>query len=761
MKTLGRAAPVEQPGALRGPDAIIPEARRRGRRRRGGIAALTFLVVAAVAGAVVYGGGSPPKALKTSTPARPNGAFPSRARSPDRAASVSLAPLHVYGVGVLSVREVWAAASTSLLVSSDGGARWRSITPTSGPMDWFDDLAAAGGGQGHGNARELFFSLDNVPTAPVNPAEEGGSTSSQLIGRSTDGGRDWFVDAFADSQLQGVTLSFPDAVDGFALGGSALAGFSTGGQPNSLYRTTDGGARWEEVGFADIEGPLDFPTTEHGWALPKGLPGAQRSLELTADGGVTWQAVNPAGAPAAYLGPPQFFGPADAVVAAELLGSSGRPKLLKVLRTADAGLKWTAVTVPAAVLPAQPASAAARDLLQPAFQAVSPTTWVLATGSQLLTTTDAGAHWAVTEQRPWRGRPPQSLAFTSGSNGVADIGGSLERTADAGRSWHAVTAQAVPSQAPVRTVADYPTSSASVAFAGRWSGGIPRLALPAGTDVTGLSCSSAARCTAVDGAGQVAVYNGTGWSHLRRVDEAPLTKVSCAANVCLAVDRRGDVVLESGGVWSRPQSVLPGGVIGVSCSPSGRLCAAVGPDGAKTLRLATAPAKAPYGWSSTELLGQRLDLVSCSSASFCLALADTTGYVYNGLNWSATPPSAPIAGPPLRPRSVSCATSTFCVVIERSGRVAFFLGDGWVTGTRPGFSGGPPFDPVTVSCSEEWLCVAPNATRSVSVLGRAGWLEPSDLGLATGALFASCTGPVTCLAVDVGGRTFRFRLGGK
>ena len=34
----------------------------------------------------------------------------------------------------------------------------------------------------------------------------------------------------------------------------------------------------------------------------------------------------------------------------------------------------------------------------------------------------------------------------------------------------------------------------------------------------------------------------------------------------------------------------------------------------------------------------------------------------------------------------------------------------------------------------------PTNNRSVSVLGGQGWLKPSDLGLATGALFASCTG---------------------
>lgn len=48
----------------------------------------------------------------------------------------------------------------------------------------------------------------------------------------------------------------------------------------------------------------------------------------------------------------------------------------------------------------------------------------------------------------------------------------------------------------------------------------------------------------------------------------------------------------------------------------------------------------------------------------------------------------------------------------------------------------------------------------MSVLGWQGWLKPSDLGLATGALFASCTGPVTSLDVDVGGRTSRFQLAG-
>jgi hypothetical protein len=50
------------------------------------------------------------------------------------------------------------------------------------------------------------------------------------------------------------------------------------------------------------------------------------------------------------------------------------------------------------------------------------------------------------------------------------------------------------------------------------------------------------------------------------------------------------------------------------------------------------------------------------------------------------------------------------------------------------------------------------ANKIVSLLTRAGWTEPVVVDRANDRLFAACAGPRTCLAVDRGGRSFRFAL---
>jgi len=634
---------------------------------------------------------------------------------------------------------LWAVVGSGEILSEDGGAQWRNIS-SDGVPDYFDDLTGLG-------RDDLWFAADAIFAGYVNLAVGEGTERSVALGRSSDEGKTWSVVSLPESELSSVTLSFVSPLDGFALGGASDSGFDTGGRPNALYKTTDGGRTWEEVSFASVEGPVDFTTPLDGWAAPEGVPGSWASIEHTSDGGVTWQAVRPAGAARAlYLAAASFFGRSEGVVPAELVSANGRALSLVVYTTSDSGGTWSAHRVPGAVLSSLPAAQAARSGKAPAVDFVNASTWVVATGSQLIATADGGLHWSTAQVASWRGTPPESVAFVSAGTGVADVNYTLVRTTDGGRTWRAVPESAVlPGGA--RTVNQWPTTSPDIGRDGTWASAVS-IVLPRGAQVTSLSCAAELACTAVDSKGGVATFERARWSARREVDTVGLKDVSCAPALCLAVDGNGRVLVKRAGSWSIPRAVLQGATA-VSCA--GRLCAVVGAAGARTY--------GSRGWGKLVRAKVGLTSVSCASATFCLAIGTGSGEVYDGAGWSPTPPSQPAGAAPLSLRAVSCASAQLCVVVESSGAVGYFLGNGWVLGPMGvGWPSAPPFAPVTVSCSSAGLCAAPNAAEVVSVLASSGWDAPVRLDVAHTALRASCGGS-NCMAVASNGRTCDFALG--
>ena len=375
-------------------------------------------------------------------------------------------------------------------------------------------------------------------------------------------------------------------------------------------------------------------------------------------------------------------------------------------------------------------------------------TWFVASSSRLFATGDGGTRWRSTYIKQWRGGNIWSLTFSSAKVGVADVGGSpLYRTEDGGLTWSTIPLSAVTHSASA-TVDDFPTSGPVGPFGGSWRSLPAHVALPAGAEVTGLSCPSATSCVAIDNHGRAATFDGRSWSPGRTVDGAALEGVSCAPMLCAAVDGQGDVIVRRQGEWSSPQAALPGGAEDVSCS--GGSCVAVGRSGAAVL--------GPKGWAGHELPGVALDEGSCTGRAFCLALGpDGVAEVYDGRGWSPAPPSVPAGARPLELMAESCGEPTFCVVVEPEGRVSFFLGNGWVTSTSPGWgSGALPFDPVEVSCYGPTLCAAANRDSVVSVLSMAGWLGPSVVGASRAPIFTSCPGPGACIALDGTGSTYRY-----
>jgi photosystem II stability/assembly factor-like uncharacterized protein len=195
-----------------------------------------------------------------------------------------------------------AGTTGAIFVTSDGGVTWRqqSFPGDTDQMNTVDfvnakDGWACGQGSDMGGAGTIVATTDGGAHWTAQSAgtdgdlsgitfidathgwlPEGGSTYA-----TTDGGTTWTA---ADSGLTSVSsVSFANDLDGYAVG--AVGGLAT---------TTDGGVTWQvrssitPAGGFPLLSVLAFPNASQGWAI-----GGQ-SIFATSDGGATWssQTVN-------------------------------------------------------------------------------------------------------------------------------------------------------------------------------------------------------------------------------------------------------------------------------------------------------------------------------------------------------------------------------------------------------------------------------------------------------------------------------------
>jgi hypothetical protein len=180
-------------------------------------------------------------------------------------------------------------------------------------------------------------------------------------------------------------------------------------------------------------------------------------------------------------------------------------------------------------------------------------------------------------------------------------------------------------------------------------------------------------CTAVDGIGNVLIYNGSAWSSPYKIDQsAPFYSVSCPkSNFCVATDWSGNVLTYDGSSWSKPVSIdAPSELtsLDVSCS-SARFCAAVDNKGNVLTYRGTS-------WSSPDEIDTTgLAYVSCPTASFCAAV-DWSGnaLTYRGSSWSK-PVRIGLNQGGLE--SVSCPTASFCAALDYDGNALTYRGSAW------------------------------------------------------------------------------------
>ncbi|HTL83668.1 MAG TPA: hypothetical protein VL856_00685 [Acidimicrobiia bacterium] len=252
----------------------------------------------------------------------------------------------------------------------------------------------------------------------------------------------------------------------------------------------------------------------------------------------------------------------------------------------------------------------------------------------------------------------------------------------------------------VGTYSTDPEGETSHALIERWNGTnwalmtTPDLASPffGFAGLTGVSCTTAADCSAVGGSPYVDHWNGTTWSaapFASKSSQSQLADVSCPSTTsCVAVGTyftgtQGKTLVErwNGSSWSLVASPNPSGALdarlsGVSCT-SATSCFAVGSSSTATASRALVERWNGSTWSIVATpvpIGASdvsLGAVSCLSATSCMAVGSystaTTDKAlaerWNGTSWSIVAIPTP-AGAALNVLSrLSCTSSASCYAV--------------------------------------------------------------------------------------------------
>lgn len=364
------------------------------------------------------------------------------------------------------------------------------------------------------------------------------------------------------------------------------------------------------------------------------------------------------------------------------------------------------------------------------------------------------------------------------------------------------------------------SGEAAVFQQGAW--GAPTTVDPS-QDLVSVSCPSTQFCAAVDSGGSVVTFNGTSWDQPEVIDAGSSpSAISCSgATMCEAVDGSGNVISLTGSVWTEDPYVDRYGFVSVTC-PTATYCMAS--DGSRMLTFNGTSWTTLSGLSSTiqsiscptmtfcamatsvgiftqtngiftdgypQAVGATaLPAISCSSASFCVAVGAGQAYTYAGsaLNTPVVIDSHPLTG-------VSCTSAAFCMAVDSSGQAVPFAAPTWgspqvvdgtfsltgvscsgtwciavdTRGDALTYQGGIWSAPVPVggvsdftgvSCASTGSCVATDSLGSVVILTGSIWSVPVDLDGTTRLTGVSCSAPTSCVVVDSTAAGHSFTLTG-
>jgi photosystem II stability/assembly factor-like uncharacterized protein len=399
------------------PDVLFEEARQRRRRRW---ICGSVLTGAVIAGTVIFGmagGGGGGHGARSR--ARPPAGSPSGSRnqSVDRSVLDGRIP-NLFLVYSASPMRAIVASSKGVLATTDGGKRWRNITPHQWATEavlvsHIDGIASVG---------------DRIWLAPV------GSQPLDFIPYTDNGGRVWRIARLPGEPLVDGSLSFWNATDGRVLGESIDG-------RTYIYQTANGGRSWtrlSRVGAQLTGAPITFTSARSGWTWnDRGV------LSRTEDGGRTWNRVQlpRISGYRTYTAPSNgdyrawawvpTFPSKRAVVEPGLVRSKGGGRRTVFYVSRNGGASFTATLAPSGAGDPGTAYAASTD------------DWYVTSGNQLFHTANAGKSWTKTRVQVSTHTPIDLVNSLSSTVGWAEttlkIGyfypTVLLHTSDGGHTW--------------------------------------------------------------------------------------------------------------------------------------------------------------------------------------------------------------------------------------------------------------------------------------------------------------------------------------
>lgn len=315
----------------------------------------------------------------------------------------------------------WAVGPSGVWSSSDAGRRWGRVGPEPRAAFSFGMSLACRGGR--------LWLLQNLM---------GGAGGHQDYAgwASTDGGRRWRQVLWNGFFPGGAPTAFSaDAYPGPLVAPSAStaieAGWSPSGIEDSITVTRDGGRTWRTTRVPGIQNAprIAAPDALHWFLLAQSMTGSP-VLVATADGGRTWREAWPTGSPApegsvAFVSTSLGYG--------TWLPGDDRA----VVRSIDGGQTWSRL----AELP-EPAAAANPGNPELSFPDADHG-WAVTASGRVLATSDGGLTWRRVALPPGS-TGVKAVAFADSERGCVQAaspdGSALVelRTADGGRSWSPV-----------------------------------------------------------------------------------------------------------------------------------------------------------------------------------------------------------------------------------------------------------------------------------------------------------------------------------
>jgi hypothetical protein len=141
------------------------------------------------------------------------------------------------------------------------------------------------------------------------------------------------------------------------------------------------------------------------------------------------------------------------------------------------------------------------------------------------------------------------------------------------------------------------------------------------------------------------------------------------------------------------------------------------------------------------------------SPAFCVA-AEGGPSVWNGRTWTQ-PGDADTQG---QLNSVSCATTSFCVLVDSSGRVVTWNGLGFTPpasiATEPPVTGSDASGLTAVSCPTTTFCRAVDSIGRVFGWNGTAWSAGTLIDNGHALTSISCPTATYCVAVDRSGHAF-------